>query len=128
MAKYQPNKKRGRRYIPQGRVYIKSSFNNTIITITDPAGNTLAQSSCGAMGFKGTKKSSAFAASKAAVAASKVAQNVGMTTVDIFVRGPGSGREAAMRSVQASGLKVTNIQDVTPIPHNGCRRPKRRRI
>ena len=110
--------------VDKGRVYIQSSFNNTIVTITDAAGNALAACSAGALGYKGSKKSTPFAAEKAA----KIAKDYGLKSVEVFVKGPGNGREAAVRSLSAADLEVTMIRDVSPIPHNGCRPPKPRRI
>ncbi len=121
-------KRRERKQIPRGRAYIQSTFNNTIVTITDPNGNVIAWSSSGSAGFKGSRKSTPFAAGMAADAAAKKAMEHGVRQVDICVKGPGSGREAAIRSLQAAGLAITSITDVTPIPHNGCRPPKRRRV
>jgi len=130
MAK--PSKGKSRRKekknISHGVVHIRSSFNNTIITITDTAGNTIAWSSSGAVGFKGSRKSTPFAAQMAAEAAGKKAQEHGVRKVDVLVRGSGSGRETAIRSLQATGLEVGSIQDVTPVAHNGCRPRKRRRV
>lgn len=117
-----------RRNIVQGNAYIKSTFNNTIVSITDPSGAVLAWSSSGQVGYKGSRKSTPFAAQQAAEAAAKRAQDFGMKKVDVFVKGPGSGRETAIRSLQATGLEVGSIQDVTPQAHNGCRPPKRRRV
>jgi|SRR5579883_52327 small subunit ribosomal protein S11 len=121
-------RRRERRQIPRGRAYIQSTFNNTIVTITDPTGAVLAWSSAGASGFKGSRKSTPFAAGMAAENAARKAMEQGMRQVDVFVKGPGSGREAAIRSLQAAGLLINAITDVTPIPHNGCRPPKRRRV
>ncbi len=126
MAK--PKKKKIKRTVSKGVAHIKSTFNNTIITITDPNGNVIAWSSCGAHGFKGSRKGTPFAAQIAATAAAKEAMNCGMKTIDVFINGPGSGREAALRALQAAGFSVTLIRDVTPLPHNGCRPPKRRRV
>jgi small subunit ribosomal protein S11 len=109
-------------------VHIQSTFNNTIITITDPVGNVVSWSSAGVMGFKGSRKSTPFAAQMTAEDAVKKAMEHGMRNVEVFVKGPGSGRESALRSLQSAGLNVTQIRDVTPIPHNGCRPPKRRRV
>lgn len=117
-----------RRNIVQGNAYIKSTFNNTIVSITDPSGAVVAWSSSGQVGYKGSRKSTPFAAQQAAEAAAKRAQDFGMKKVDVFVKGPGSGRETAIRSLQATGLEVGSIQDVTPQAHNGCRPPKRRRV
>ena len=120
--------RREKRNIPQGQAHIQATFNNTIITITDPRGNTIAWASAGTAGFKGSRKSTPYAAQLAAQQAARAAQDNGMREVDIFVKGPGPGREAAIRSLQAAGLVVKSITDVTPIPHNGCRPPKRRRV
>lgn len=121
-------KRRERKNVEHGVAHIKSTFNNTIVTITDPAGNTIAWASAGTMGFKGTRKGTPFAAQMAAEAAAKAAMEHGMKQVECYVKGPGGGREAAIRSLQAAGLEVNMIKDVTPIPHNGCRPPKRRRV
>ncbi|MBA4542330.1 30S ribosomal protein S11 [Thermoactinomyces daqus] len=121
-------KRRVRKNVESGIAHIRSTFNNTIITITDPRGNTVAWASSGTMGFKGSRKSTPFAAQMAAEQAAKAAMDNGMRTVDVLVKGPGAGREAAIRSLQAAGLEVSLIKDVTPIPHNGCRPPKRRRV
>ncbi|MDO8669866.1 MAG: 30S ribosomal protein S11 [Dehalococcoidia bacterium] len=121
-------RKRERKVIPRGRAYIQSTFNNTIVTIADPNGNVLSWGSCGAAGFKGSRKSTPYAAQMAAENAAKRSMEYGLRQVDVFVKGPGSGREAAIRALQASGLLITTITDVTPIPHNGCRPPKRRRV
>jgi small subunit ribosomal protein S11 len=121
-------KKKIRKSIPVGEAYIQSSFNNTIITITDPQGNVVAWSSGGVVGFKGSRKSTPFAAQLAAENAAKKALENGMKTVDVFIKGPGAGREAALRALQSAGLKIHLIRDITPIPHNGCRPPKRRRV
>lgn len=121
-------KRRERKNIEKGAAHIKSSFNNTIITISDPAGNTIAWASAGNTGFKGSRKSTPFAAQSAADLAAKAAMEHGMKTVEVYVKGPGQGREAAIRALQAAGLEVCMIKDVTPIPHNGCRPPKRRRV
>ena len=117
-----------RKKIERGAAHICSSFNNTIVTITDTAGNALSWASAGGLGFRGSKKSTPFAAQMAAETAAKAAMEHGLRTVEVFVKGPGSGREAAIRALQAAGLEVTMIRDVTPIPHNGCRPPKRRRV
>jgi len=114
--------------VPQGQIHIQSTFNNTIITVTDLQGNTLAWSSTGTVGFKGSRKSTPYAAQMAATQAAKQAMDLGMREADVFIKGPGPGREAAIRSIQAAGLRVRSITDVTPIPHNGCRPPKRRRV
>lgn len=121
-------KRKERKNIEHGQAHIQSTFNNSIITITDAAGNALAWSSAGALGFKGSKKSTPFAAQLAAETAAKAAMEHGLKSIEVFVKGPGSGREAAIRSLQAAGLEVTLIKDVTPLPHNGCRPPKRRRM
>ena len=114
--------------IEKGTAHITSTFNNTIVTITDVAGNAVSWASAGGLGFKGSKKRTPFAAQMAAETAAKAAMEHGMKTVEVFVKGPGAGRESAIRSLQATGLEVTLIKDVTPIPHNGCRPPKRRRV
>ncbi|MBF0474682.1 MAG: 30S ribosomal protein S11 [Deltaproteobacteria bacterium] len=121
-------KKREKKNIPSGKAHIQSTFNNTIVTITDMAGNTVAWSSAGVQGFKGSRKSTPFASQMAAEDAAKKAIENGMKTVEVYVKGPGGGREAALRALQAAGLHVSLIRDVTPIPHNGCRPPKRRRV
>lgn len=121
-------KRRDRKNIEQGIVHIQSTFNNTIITITDRVGNAISWSSAGAVGFKGSRKSTPFAAQMAAETAAKEAMQHGLKEVECTVKGPGAGREAAIRSLQAAGLQVNMIKDVTPIPHNGCRPPKRRRV
>ncbi|MBM7853852.1 small subunit ribosomal protein S11 [Desulfohalotomaculum tongense] len=121
-------RRRERKNVESGIAYIKSSFNNTIVTITDPKGNTIAWASAGQVGFKGSRKSTPFAAQMTAEKAAKAAIDHGMKTVQVKVKGPGAGREAAIRSLQAAGLEVNMIQDITPIPHNGCRPPKRRRV
>ena len=121
-------KKKIKRSYTKGIAHIHSTFNNTIVTITDEAGNVIAWSSAGALGFKGAKKSTPFAAQMAAEACAKVALDQGVKTVDVNVKGPGPGRESAVRSLQAAGLSIVMITDTTPIPHNGCRPPKRRRV
>ncbi len=121
-------RRRERKSVPVGRAHIQATFNNTINTITDPNGNVLSWGSAGASGFKGSRKSTPFAAQVAAEGAARRAMDHGVRRLDVYVRGPGSGREAAIRSLDAAGLKVTAIVDVTPIPHNGCRAPKRRRV
>ncbi|EOT38442.1 30S ribosomal protein S11 [Enterococcus columbae] len=121
-------KRRVKKNIESGVAHIHSTFNNTIVMITDVHGNALAWSSAGALGFKGSRKSTPFAAQMAAETAAKAAMEHGLRTVEVTVKGPGSGREAAIRSLQAAGLEVTAIRDVTPVPHNGCRPPKRRRV
>ena len=120
--------RRNRKNIDKGQAHIHSSFNNTIVTITDSQGNTLSWASAGELGFKGSRKSTPFAAGNAAETAAKAAMEHGLKTVEVYVKGPGSGREAAIRSLQATGLEISMIKDVTPIPHNGCRPPKRRRV
>ena len=114
--------------IERGAVHIRSTFNNTIVTITDVAGNAISWASAGGLGFRGSKKSTPFAAQSAAETAAKAAMEHGLKSVEVYVKGPGSGREAAIRALQTAGLDVTMIKDVTPIPHNGCRPPKRRRV
>jgi small subunit ribosomal protein S11 len=121
-------KKKDKKSVPQGRAYIHSTFNNVIVTLTDPAGNVLSWGSSGTAGFKGSRKGTPYAAQMAAESAAKKAKEYGLRQVDVFVRGPGGGREAAIRSLQIAGLIITSIRDVTPIPHNGCRPPKRRRV
>ena len=121
-------KRRARKNIEQGAVHIQSTFNNTIVTITDIHGNAISWSTAGQLGFKGSRKSTPFAAQMAAEQAAKVAVDHGMREVEVYVKGPGAGREAAIRALQATGLEVNVIKDVTPIPHNGCRPPKRRRV
>ena len=121
-------KKREKKNIPNGVVHIQSTFNNTIVTITDPAGNVIAWSSSGVQGFKGSRKSTPFASQLAAEDAAKKALEQGMRNVEVYVKGPGAGRESALRSLQGVGFNISLIKDVTPIPHNGCRPPKRRRV
>ncbi len=121
-------RRREKKNIAHAHAHIKSSFNNTLVTITDPQGNTIAWASSGNVGFKGSRKSTPFAAQLAAEQAARRAQEHGVRKVDVFVKGPGSGRETAIRSLQATGLEIQGIQDVTPVPHNGCRPPKRRRV
>jgi len=121
-------RKRERKSIPAGRAYIQATFNNTIITLTDPEGNVIAWGSSGTVGFKGSRKGTPYAAQLAAREAARKAMEHGLRQIEVYVKGPGSGREAAIRSLQGAGLYVTGIRDVTPIPHNGCRPPKRRRI
>jgi small subunit ribosomal protein S11 len=121
-------KKRERKNVPTGHAHIQSTFNNTIVTITDLEGNTLSWASAGNVGFKGSRKSTPFAAQLAAEAAARRAQEHGVQKVDVFVKGPGSGRETAIRSLAATGLEILGINDVTPVPHNGCRPKKRRRV
>lgn len=121
-------KRRQRKNIERGQAHIQSTFNNTIVTLTDVKGNSIAWASAGQLGFRGSRKSTPFAAQMAAEEAAKNAMEHGLKTIEVFVKGPGSGRESAIRSLQAAGLEVTLIKDVTPIPHNGCRPPKRRRV
>jgi small subunit ribosomal protein S11 len=121
-------KRRERKNIEHGAAHIRSTFNNTIVTITDVNGNALSWASAGGLGFRGSRKSTPFAAQMAAETAAKAAMEHGLKTVEVFVKGPGAGREAAIRALQAAGLDVSLIKDVTPIPHNGCRPPKRRRV
>ncbi|GAB2669780.1 30S ribosomal protein S11 [Nocardia goodfellowii] len=126
--KTQKSRRRDKKNVPLGHAHIKSTFNNTIVSITDPSGNVISWASSGHVGFKGSRKSTPFAAQLAAENAARKAQEHGVKKVDVFVKGPGSGRETAIRSLQAAGLEVGTISDVTPQPHNGCRPPKRRRV
>lgn len=126
--KKRAGKRRERKSIPVGRAYIQSTFNNTIVTLTDPVGNVIAWGSAGTSGFKGSRKGTPYAAQMAAHDAARKAMEHGLRQIEIYIRGPGSGREAAIRALQSSGLYITGIRDVTPIPHNGCRPPKRRRV
>ncbi|MCS7236150.1 MAG: 30S ribosomal protein S11 [Armatimonadota bacterium] len=128
MAKKGRTRRRERKNVPVGHAHIQSTFNNTIVTITDPQGNVLAWASAGTQGFKGSRKGTPFAAGLAAEAAAKKAMEHGVRQVEVYVKGPGPGREAAIRSLQAAGLDISLIKDVTPVPHNGCRPPKRRRV
>jgi small subunit ribosomal protein S11 len=121
-------RRKERKNVEHGAAHIKSTFNNSIVTLTDAVGNALSWSSAGALGFRGSRKSTPYAAQAAAETAAKVAMEHGLKSIEVYVKGPGSGREAAIRSLQAAGLEVTLIKDVTPIPHNGCRPPKRRRV
>ena len=121
-------KRRERKVVERGAAHIRSSFNNTIVTLTDTQGNALSWASAGGLGFRGSKKSTPFAAQTAAETAARAAMEHGLKTVEVYVKGPGAGREAAIRALQAVGLEVTLIKDVTPVPHNGCRPPKRRRV
>jgi small subunit ribosomal protein S11 len=123
-----PRRRRTRRSVPEGVAHIHATFNNTIVAITDPQGAVVAWSSAGSVGFKGSRKGTPFAAQMAAEAAARKVADFGMRTVIVFVKGPGGGRESAVRALQAAGLNVSSIRDVTPIPHNGCRPPKRRRV
>ncbi|NLN50574.1 MAG: 30S ribosomal protein S11 [Acholeplasmataceae bacterium] len=127
MARKRQTRRRVRKNIPHGMAHIHTTFNNTIVTITDPSGNVITWSSAGALGFKGSRKSTPFAAQMSAEAAAKAAMDNGVVKVDVSVKGPGPGREAAIRSLQAAGLEIASIRDATPIPHNGCRPPKRPR-
>ena len=122
------NKKKEKKHVESGAAHIRSTFNNTIVTISDTKGNALSWASAGEMGFRGSRKSTPFAAQMAAETAAKAAMEHGLRQVEVFVKGPGSGREAAIHALQAAGLEVNSIKDVTPIPHNGCRPPKRRRV
>ena len=121
-------KRREKKLVERGAAHIRSSFNNTIVTITDTAGNALSWASAGGLGFRGSKKSTPFAAQSAAETAATAAKEYGLKTVEVFVKGPGSGRESAIRALETVGLQITMIKDVTPVPHNGCRPPKRRRV
>ena len=121
-------RRRERKFVPKGKAYIHSTFNNTLITLTDPDGNVLSWGSSGTVGFKGARKGTAFAAQRAADSAARRAVEHGVREVEVLIKGPGAGREAAIRSLQAAGINVTSIRDVTPIPHNGCRPPKKRRV
>ena len=122
------SKRKEKKHVESGAAHIRSTFNNTIVTITDSNGNTIAWASAGGLGFKGSRKSTPFAAQMAAEQAAKAAIDQGMRSADVFVKGPGAGREAAIRALLAAGIEVSSIKDVTPIPHNGCRPPKRRRV
>ncbi|MBE6563440.1 MAG: 30S ribosomal protein S11 [Ruminococcaceae bacterium] len=128
VAKKVIKKRRDRKNIEKGAAHISSTFNNTIVTITDVNGNTVSWASAGELGFRGSRKSTPFAAQMAAETAAKIAMENGMKTLEVYVKGPGSGREAAIRALATTGLNITLIKDVTPIPHNGCRPPKRRRV
>ncbi len=121
-------RRRERKFVPQGRAFISATFNNTIVTLTEPNGDVLSWASAGTVGFRGSRKGTAFAAQRAGESAARKAMDHGLRTVEVMVKGPGSGREAAIRSLQATGLRVTSIKDVTPVPHNGCRPPKKRRV
>ena len=122
-------RRKDKKVVPSGKAFIQATFNNTIVNLTDPQGNVLASSSSGANGFKGSRKSTPYASQLAATAAAKKAMDIaGLKQIEVYVKGPGSGREAAVRALQAAGLHVISIRDVTPIPHNGCRPPKRRRV
>ncbi len=128
VAKKVVKKRRERKNIEKGAVHIQATFNNTIITISDAEGNTISWASAGELGFKGSRKSTPFAAQSASETAAKLAMEHGLKTVEVFVKGPGSGRESAIRALETVGLQITMIKDVTPVPHNGCRPPKRRRV
>ncbi|MDP2168309.1 MAG: 30S ribosomal protein S11 [Thermodesulfovibrionales bacterium] len=128
MAQRKRAGKKEKKYINSGAAHIQATFNNTIVTITDPVGNVISWASAGSIGFKGSRKGTLYAAQLTAEAAAKRAAEVGMKQVDVYVNGPGSGREAAIRALQAAGMEVNLIKDVTPVPHNGCRPPKRRRV
>lgn len=121
-------RRKDKKQVEKGMAHIQSTFNNTIVTITDPSGNALSWASAGELGFKGSRKSTPYAAQMAADKAAVAAKEFGLRTVEVFVKGPGSGREAAIRALQSAGLDITLIKDVTPVPHNGCRPPKRRRV
>ncbi len=121
-------RRRERKSIPRGKAYIHSTFNNTLVTLTDPQGAVIVSSSAGTSGFKGSRKGTAFAAQRAAEQAARRGMDHGLRLIDVLIKGPGAGREAAIRSLQAAGLTISSIRDVTPIPHNGCRPPKRRRV
>jgi len=124
----QRSRRREKKFVPQGKAFISATFNNTLITFTDPQGNVISQSSAGSMGFRGSRKSTAFAAQRAGETAARVATEHGLKTVNVMVKGPGAGREAAIRAIQGAGIRVVSIRDVTPVPHNGCRPPKKRRV
>lgn len=128
MAKKVNRRRKEKKHIEAGAAHIRSTFNNTIVTISDINGNAISWASAGGLGFRGSRKSTPFAAQMAAEQAAKAAMEHGLRTVEVFVKGPGAGREAAIRALQAAGLEVNSIKDVTPIPHNGCRPPKRRRV
>ena len=122
------SRRRERKQVPNGRAYIHSTFNNTLVTLTDPLGNVISSASAGTSAFRGSRKGTAFAAQRAAEHAARKSMDQGLRQVEVLIKGPGAGREAAIRSLQAVGLVITSIRDVTPIPHNGCRPPKRRRV
>ena len=128
VAKKVVKRRRERKNIEKGTVHIRATFNNTIVTVTDTAGNAISWASAGELGFKGSRKSTPFAAQSAAETAAKAAMEHGLKSVEVYVRGPGSGRESAIRALETAGLQITMIKDVTPVPHNGCRPPKRRRV
>ncbi|MCH2525812.1 MAG: 30S ribosomal protein S11 [Dehalococcoidia bacterium] len=124
----QRGRRRERKFVPTGKAFIQSTFNNTIISLTDPQGNVIGWGSAGTVGFKGSRKGTAFAAQRASETAARKAMDHGLRQVEVYIKGPGAGREVAIRSLQASGLNITSIRDVTPAPHNGCRPPKSRRV
>ena len=124
----QRSRRREKKFVPQGKAFISATFNNTLITFTDPQGNVISQSSAGSMGFRGSRKSTAFAAQRAGETAARAATEHGLKTGNVMVKGPGAGREAAIRAIQGAGIRVVSIRDVTPVPHNGCRPPKKRRV
>ena len=128
MAKRRRGPKKEKKHVAYGIAHIKTTFNNTIVTISDQAGNVIAWASAGGLGFKGSRKSTPYAAQMAATSAARKAMDMGMRQIDVHVKGPGAGRESAIRAIQAAGLEVNIIKDVTPVPHNGCRPPKRRRV
>ena len=128
MPKQTRGKRREKKAIANGKAYIQSTFNNTVVTLTDPQGNVISWGSAGSSGFKGSRKGTPYAAQLAASGAARKAMEQGLRQIEVFVKGPGSGREAAIRSLQSSGLYITLIRDITPVPHNGCRPPKRRRV
>lgn len=128
MPKQAKSRRRERKSVANGKAFIQSTFNNTIVTLSDPQGNVLSWGSAGSSGFKGSRKGTPYAAQLAAHEAARKAMEMGLRQIEVFVKGPGSGREAAIRSLQSSGLYITSIRDITPVPHNGCRPPKRRRV
>jgi small subunit ribosomal protein S11 len=128
MAKQAKTRRREKKSVSNGKAFIQSTFNNTIVTLSDPQGNVLSWGSAGSSGFKGSRKGTPYAAQMAAQGAARKAMEQGLRQIEVFVKGPGSGREAAIRSLQTSGLYITTIRDITPVPHNGCRPPKRRRV
>ena len=127
-GKKRTGKKREKKIVPVGHAYIQATFNNTIVTISDTAGNVVCWSSAGSLGFRGSRKGTPFAAQQASVTAAKKARDMGMRTIEVSVKGPGSGRDSAIRGLQSAGLEIRTIRDVTPMPHNGCRPPKKRRV
>jgi small subunit ribosomal protein S11 len=128
MAKQAKGRRKERKSVANGKAFIQSTFNNTIVTLSDPQGNVLSWGSAGSSGFKGSRKGTPYAAQLAAHEAARKAMEMGLRQIEVFIKGPGSGREAAIRSLQTSGLYITSIRDITPVPHNGCRPPKRRRV